>query len=304
MSKYRLSYLENGGYKSIDLSKLECLKGYKVTDIKTIDELTMKFKNYDEFVRFLKRNNIISDTNIQLEITIDKKINNTNNVYNKPIYNSDKLLFSSDEEIMSYDFMLKNIKKHIFDGKYMYNLALNYEEKYKNAYNRITGSSYILEIITIIKVNAIKLYNIGKHALSYNEFNEYENAINNLFNLELYKYDVDKSSNLVRITKKVDKDGNYMKSYRGAHDFVNLLKTLDPTIIKEEELEEREEFLVLNEDFRRINKEIVINYEFNDDIYYESGRDCVKDFESRQEMFAELQRESRRYCLKKGDGRL
>lgn len=302
MAKYRLSYLENGGYKDIDLSKLECLKGRVVTDIKTIDELTLNFKSCYDFMCFLKRNKIINDTNLKLEITIDKKVKNTKNVYNKPIFNSDKLLFSYDEELLKYDFILKKIREHILDGEYMYKFALNFEEKYQNAYNRITGSSFILGLITTIKVVAIKLSN--KEYLNDYDIENYKNAINNLFIIELYKYEsIKKNGNTVEITRKKDEDGNYIKNYRGAHDFVNLLKYLEPDIIKIEE-EEREEFLVLNEDFRRVNEKLVYSHKFEDEIYEDGIHDCIKDFEDRQDMFRELQRDSRKYCLKKGDGKI
>ena len=301
MAKYRLSYLENGGYKAIDLSKLECLNEYNVTDINVIDKLTMMFRGYDDFIRFLIRNKIIKDDNIKLEITIDKKLSHNGSTYNKPIFNSDKLLFSSDEELLKYSNILKNIREHIYDSDYIYKLAVNYEEKYSNAYNRISGSSFILGIISIIKTTAIKLEKNGKNSLSFNELNEYEDAINDLYIIELYKYDTIKENNrTVDIIRKKDAYGKYIKNYRGLHDFINLLKHLDPELVKIEE-DEPEEFLVLNEDFRRVNKEIVDNHVFQEEIY-EIDKDYMRDFDSRQDMFAELQRDSRKYCLKKGDG--
>lgn len=304
MAKYRLSYLENGGYKAIDLSKLICLKfkPTKVTDIRTIDELTMSFKSYDEFIEFLMRNKIINKKDLKLEITIDKKIEHSNESYNKPIYNSNKLLFKGDSELYNPSYILKNIKEHFFDSEYIYNLALNYEEKYKNAYNRITGSSSILGIITTIKVFALKLKSIGREMLEFDEIDQYDKALSNLFNLEVFKSNIIKDNNKITIKTKKDENGNNIKNYRGIHDFVILLKKLDPTIIKNniEEYEEKEEYLTLK-DFRKVNEEIVYSHEFNNDIYYDGINDCISDFESRQEMFRDLQRGSRKYCLRMSD---
>lgn len=306
MSKYRLSYLENGGYKDIDLSKLYCLrfKRTKVTDIRTIDELTMSFKNYEDFINFLKRNNIVDNTNINLEITIDKKIKHNGQVYNKPIYNSDKLLFGNDDELYHPSYILKIIRKHIFDSDFMYKLAKNYEEKYSNAYNRITGSSSILGIITAIKVFTIKKSNRDLDSFDFDEIDEYQDAVNNLLYLELFKSDIVKKDDKIKVKRKKDTNGDYIKNYRGLHDFVNLIKELEPNIVKNKNEDEvQEEFLTMK-DFRKVNEELVYNHHFDDSKYFDGINDFISDFESRQEMFRDLQRGSRKYILKKGDAKI
>ena len=303
MSKYRLSFLENGGYRNIDLSKLDCMqfKPAKPTDIRTIDELTMSFKCYEDFLEFLKRNKIIDNTDIKLEITIDKKIKHNKQVYNKPIYNSDKLLFKYDYELYNPSYILKQIKKHIYDVDYICKFANNYEEKYKNAYNRITGASTILGIITSIKVYAIRFNNMDYRDIKIEDMNRYQEAINKLLYLELFKSDIIKEKdNKIKIKRRKDEKGNYIKNYRGLHDIVNLIKELEPIVIKEEEIEPQEEFLTMK-DFRPVNRDIALNYNINDDIYID-GNDCYKDFEDIQEVFRELQRSSRKLTLKKGDG--
>ena len=73
MAKYRLSYLNVGGnYTSLDLKKLDCLKGLKTTDIEIIDRFTTNFTNEEELLEFLKRNKVINEDVNKLYITIDK----------------------------------------------------------------------------------------------------------------------------------------------------------------------------------------------------------------------------------------
>lgn len=227
MSKYRLSYLGYGGLKSIDLKKLDCLIGYKVTDIDVIDKFTTSFNNLEELLMFLKRNNLITDDVNKLYITIDKKVDN--NIINKKIYNGEKLLFKNDIELLKISFIYKWILSNKNNNNYIIAIANNYMDKYKNAYNRIDGSSYILSLFSTLKNIAI---NKNNYNIENGEINEFNKCISDFIDIEFYKLDKFKWTNYKIIEKKKDKNGNYLKNYRNIHDFVILIKELDKSLNK------------------------------------------------------------------------
>lgn len=279
MAKYRLSYLGYGGYKSIDLKKLECLSDRKVTDIQTLDEFTTSFKNMEELLLFLKRNKIIEREVNKLVITVDKKENEE--IINKKIYRGENLLFENDKMFLDMSFIYKWIMNNLKKPELMIAIFDNYIEKYQNAYNRTTGASYILNLFKSLKTLAINIKRTS--ALKPSEINEYENTVKEFINFEFYKLDKDILTKKGKIERKVEKDGTYKKNYRNIHDFIILLKTIDKNLNKYssfelssqnskilviednfEEPEEKEEFL-FESDILKANKEIVENYKENTD---------------------------------------
>lgn len=221
MSKYRLCYLGYGGYKSIDLSKLECLKGFKVTDIKVIDDFTTNFESEEELIEYLKKNGLIDSSVKKISITVDKKENN--NVINKKIYNGEKLMFKNDKKYLNASYIYQWLINNRNDYDAISIICDNYINKYKNAYNRIDGSSFILGLFTSILNLAIKLKN-NKESMSLRQINEYNDSISDFIDLEFYKIDKEKLKYEGKIVKKKDSDGKYLKSYRNIHDFINVLK--------------------------------------------------------------------------------
>ena len=224
MAKYRLSYLGYGGYKSIDLEKLECLNGRKVTDIQVIDEFTTSFENLESLLEFLKRNRIVDEDINKLVITVDKKENGE--TINKKIYRGENLLFESDKNFLNMSFVYKWIIGHSDDSDLIIAICDNYIEKYKNAFNRISGSSYILSLFNSLRALA---YNKKVNAEGYmraSEFKEFDDTVRDFINLEFYKIDKDILSKTGRIERKMENDGTYKKSYRNIHDFIILLKSI------------------------------------------------------------------------------
>ncbi len=280
MAKYRLSYLGYGGYKSVDLEKLECLMGRKVTDIQVIDEFTTSFDSVEVLLAFLKRNKIIEDDVTKLVITVDKKENGV--TINKKIYRGENLLLKSDKKFLDVSFVYKWIMANINNPDLMVDICNNYIEKYKNAYNRITGSSYILSLFSSLKALA---YNVKEKTGDYirpSELKEYENSVKEFINLEFYKVDKDVLIREGRIERKCEDNGVYKKSYRNIHDFIIFLKSLgidlekyknseiistinstfkiaDNHTVEEQEEEEQEEFLT-EDDVVRSNREFFRNY--------------------------------------------
>lgn len=286
MAKYRLSYLSYGGYKAIDLEKLECLKGKKVTDIQVIDEFTTSFKNMDTLLDFLKRNKVISEDINKLVITVDKK--QDGEIINKKIYRGENLLFKSDKNFLNTAFIYKWVISNNDDFNTLINICDNYIEKYKNAYNRITGSSYILSVFNSLRALALnKKENNG--FITPNELKEFNETIEDFINLEFYKIDKDILNNTGKIERKLD-NGTHKKSYRNIHDFVILLKSLDIDLNKSmvskpmietikvrdnnfvEEQEEFEEFLT-SEDINRVNVSILKDYKYEKYEGYQDGID-------------------------------
>lgn len=308
MAKYRLSYLGYGGYKSIDLEKLECLSGRKVTDIQVIDEFTTSFENAESLLEFLKRNKIIDEDVNKLVITVDKKENGE--TINKKIYRGENLLFKSDKNFLDMSFVYKWIMNHSDNSDLIIKICDNYIEKYKNAYNRITGSSYILSLFNSLRTLA---YNKKENADRYmraSELKEFDDSVRDFINLEFYKIDKDVLSKTGEIERKMENDGTYKKSYRNIHDFIILLKSMGLNLnkaLKEEvstkrnstisvidnvqsfqtEEVEHEEFLTAD-DVSRSNKEFFKNYKEEDtteddlniggnDVYYRMSREELEE---------------------------
>lgn len=308
MAKYRLSYLGYGGYKSIDLEKLECLSGRKVTDIQVIDEFTTSFENVESLLEFLKRNKIIDEDVNKLVITVDKKENGE--TINKKIYRGENLLFNGDKDFLDMSFVYKWIMNHSDNSDLIIKICDNYIEKYKNAYNRITGSSYILSLFNSLRALA---YNKKENADRYmraSELKEFDDSVRDFINLEFYKIDKDVLSKTGEIERKMENDGTYKKSYRNIHDFIILLKSMGLNLnkaLKEEvstkrnstisvidnvqsiqtEEVEHEEFLTAD-DVSRSNKEFFKNYKEEDtseedlniggnDVYYRMSREELEE---------------------------
>ena len=304
MAKYRLSYLGNGGYKSVDLEKLECLSGRKVTDIQVIDEFTTSFENMESLLQFLKRNKIIDEDINKLVITVDKKENDE--TINKKIFRGENLLFESDKNFLDMSFVYKWIINHSDNSDLIIKICDNYIEKYKNAFNRISGSSYILSLFNSLRALAYsKKENVGSY-MRTSELKEFDDSVRDFINLEFYKIDKDVLSRTGKIERKMGNDGSYKKSYRNIHDFIILLKEMginlnkclsedfvfkkksDISIVdnKQDELvkeTEVEEFLT-EDDVIRTNKQFFKDYKEEDvdnediivdgnDIYYRMSRE-------------------------------
>lgn len=313
MAKYRLSYLSFGGYKALDLEKLECLKGKKVTDIQVIDEFTTSFLNMETLLEFLKRNKIINEDINKLVITVDKK--QDGETINKKIYRGENLLFSSDKNFLNTSFIYKWIMSNSNDFDTIIKICDNYIEKYKNAYNRITGSSYILGVFNSLRILALNKKE-NKDYISPSELKDFNDAIKDFINIEFYKIDKDVLNNTGKIERKCEDNGTYKKSYRNIHDFVILLKSLGIDLNKtklnkpmietlkirdnniEEEQEEFEEFLT-NEDINRVNDSILRNYKYEEYEGYQDGNDYYTPI-TKEELSSALY-ESGMKLVKKGN---
>ncbi len=269
MGKYSLCYLKNDSLISIYLKRLDFFKDKDEFDIKNIDSFTMQFYNELDLKEYLINNNILPEGKYHLAIALKKKINNE--YYNKPIYDSDRLFFTGDKNIITCKYVLEQFRRHMLDGNFMYAAALNYEEKYQHARSRIKGSSIILKVVNIIKNISKKITKSGVNSLSKYEIEIYTNSINLLLDFELYKGEL-KIVNSSRIfeVKKDDSNKNII-NYRGLRDIVNLIKKINEKTIEslcesrnniincsEEQFglnRNTEEFLT-HEDFKDINKKL------------------------------------------------
>lgn len=224
MSKYRLCYIQYDSYKDVDLSKLYCLKGFDLTDIKTIDAFTMKFNNESELLDYLKRNDIISKNVKKLYITIDKKSKETGLYYNKKIFRGEILLFK--EYIDLYD--VSNIYKFLIglnkDKDFYVDLCDNYIEKYRASYSKDRNSSTILSIFV-----ALKKCVLNNYKGNYKEFIE---NIEDFINVEFYKINKELFLKHHEIERKKDKDGA-LKNYRNIHDFISFIEDRSYIFTKE-----------------------------------------------------------------------
>lgn len=262
MAKYRLSYLGYGGFKSIDLEKLECLHGRKVTDIQVIDEFTTSFENLEVLLEFLKRNEVIDEDVNKIVITVDKKENGE--TINKKIYRGENLLFKSDRNFLDMSFVYKWIMKHAEDSNLIIDICNNYIEKYKNAYNRITGSSYILSLFNSLRALA---YNKTENAQGYmraSELKEFDDSVRDFINLEFYKIDKGVLSKEGRIERKREEDGTYKKSYRNIHDFIILLKSMDLSLEKSMGsgyIPNKQQTLIITDNIQQVEEEVIDDVE-------------------------------------------
>lgn len=293
MSKYRLCYEEYGILKSIDLSLIKNLKE-PVTTIETIDSITTKFDTEKELINYLKRINLVPNTTDKLYISIDKKIND-NVVLNKKIYNGEYQLYSDKKDYLNISFIEKWIYKNKDNYDYIISIAKNYIEKYQNAYNRITGASYILTIFKTLEYYA-KL--LKDNTFTNTVKGDYENLIKEFIEIEFYKYDKVKLSNERKIIIKRDKINKKITNQRNIHDFIilitNMCKELNNdyisdnndilnNIIKEEYKDE--EFLTLD-DIENNTKKMVKNYN-EEDYSYQDGNDFYKSL-TKQEIYETL----------------
>lgn len=263
MAKYRLSYLNYGGFKAVDLKQLECLKGHNITDLSVIDKFTTSFENMEELLLFLRRNQIIDDKVTGLAITIDKKENGK--TVNKKIYNGEKILFKSDYNCLSVSFIYKWLSANRTNFDKIIKICDNYIEKYHSAYNRIDGSSYILSVFYELRALAIGLKN-NDLEISNSLSLEYENLIEDFMTIEFFKIDKEKTTK-DNIVRKRNEDGTCPKQYRNIHDFVLLMKKMDKdldlyksdrlidvnnVIVMDNEKEDEHEEFLTGEDFKSI----------------------------------------------------
>ena len=221
MSKYRLCYEEYGILKSIDLSLIKNLKE-PVTTIETIDSITTKFDTEEDLINYLKRINLVPSTTDKLYISIDKKINN-NVVLNKKIYNGEYQLYSDKKDYLNISFIEKWIYKNKDNYDYIISIAKNYIEKYQNAYNRITGASYILTVFKTLEYYA-KLLKDNTFTNTVKE--DYENLLKEFIEIEFYKYDKIKLSKERKIIIKRDKINKKITNQRNIHDFIILITNM------------------------------------------------------------------------------
>ena len=268
MAKYRLCYLEDKKYISIDLSKLECLAGKKVTELKTIDNFTTCFDNGYDLLEFLKRNKLISSNVDHLYITMDKK--KSERVFNSKIYKGEYLLFKKDRIFLE----LSNIYKwFLYNQTHNPDILINfcdksikkYTIKFKNEEEKEKKTSIVL-MFEELKSLIIRIKDIKN--IFFNVQQEFDNLIDEVFDFEFY---TDK-------TKKT-------KKYKNIHDFVVFLKSEDLNLynykfnyikiknlisIKDntdtnEIIEIEEEFLTEEEISKMYNEDVLIKIKKIDD---------------------------------------
>lgn len=261
MAKYRLSYLKYGGFKSINLNGLECLKDFDTTDLSVIDKFTTNFQDMNELLEFLKRNGLIENNITGLAITIDKK--EDGKVVNKKIYNGEKILFKSDYKYLSVSFIYKWLSSNRYNLDKIIKICDNYIEKYHNAYNRIDGSSYILSIFNGLRRLAYG-YKNNSIEITNSVHLEYNKLIDDFMTIEFFKVDKDKLKNGEIIRKRND-DGTCPKQYRNIHDFVILMKKIDKDLdlYKSDKLIDENNVVIKNnnESVSKISENFAIDYE-------------------------------------------
>lgn len=298
MSKYRLSYVKYGRYFNVNLQGLEFFKNKKYTDIDVIDEFTTNFNNLNELIEYLKNSELIDDDCNKLFITIDKKENNF--IRQKKIYNGDKLLFKNDKEYLKISYIYKWIMINKDNYDYMITIANNYLEKYKNAYNRITGSSNHLALFYSLK-NLARVLKANNSLESSEVFKEFEECVEDFINIEFYKIDKDIYTKERRIEIKKDSNGIRQKSYRNIHDFVLLMKEIDISLGNNPQTYFEEEEFLTKEDFRRSDTEILDNYHNEKFDSYVDGNDFIK-CPNKTEIKNAFKAISKKLILPKGDG--
>lgn len=210
MAKYRLCYLENEQYVAVDLSKLECLNGKKITDLKTIDEFTTGFDNGYDLLEFLKRNKLISSNVDHLYITMDKK--NSDRVFNSKIYKGEYLLFKKDRIFLE----LSNIYKwFLYNQTHNPDILINfcdksikkYTIKFKNDEEKEKKTSIVL-MFEELKSLIIRIKDIKN--VFFNVQQTYDDLIDEVFEFEFF-------------TDKIKKK----RKYKNIHDFVVFLRSED-----------------------------------------------------------------------------
>lgn len=174
MSKYkfRLSYIDIYGIKPIELSKLECLNGLNMTDIKEIDKFTTKFKDLNELLKFLKTNKLIPQNIDNLYISFDVK---EDNVIKQQYYAYNKrIFFKNDSEKLKTSYACSIIRNKIQDGCFINDLISHYMQKYpyKNFNSLYTASRYVARY--------------GYHSLTPSEQSLYREEINSLISFIFY----------------------------------------------------------------------------------------------------------------------
>ena len=142
---------------------------------------------------------ILSENNLEVK-EYDKKINN--NVLNKKIYNGEYQVYSDNKDYLNVSFIEKWIYKNKDKYDYIISIAKNYIEKYQNAYNRITGASYILTVFKTLKYYA-KL--MKDNTFTNNIKEDYETLLKEFIEIEFYKYDKVKLSKERKFVIKRDK---------------------------------------------------------------------------------------------------
>lgn len=175
MSKYkfRLSYKDNDNFIPIELNKLQCLKGFDVTKIKTIDNFTTSFDGYYSILEFLKRNKLIPKDVSELFITIDSK--EDDKVIQKPYTYSDIIFIKLDRDMLKFSYVYNRIFNNIEDGEYINNLINHYQGIYKNK-----SFWFVDSISFLIKEN-------GYYSLTPTERNEYYEELKKIVDFVFYR---------------------------------------------------------------------------------------------------------------------
>jgi len=302
MSKYNLCYKRYGKTIPIELNKLECLKDKKTTDIKIIDIFTMQFKDKESLLNYLKEQKLIDKYINDVFITVDKKDKETGLKIDKKIFNGDILIFSDYNTSYNASTVINNVLNNRHNHKFIIRLCDNYLEKYQNAYDRITGSSFILSTLKTIKTLATKIEE-ENYEMNVVEMQAYYQCLNDFVTMEFYKIDKEHLKNTGKIKKKIDKYGRLQMSYRNIHDYITLLLSFkkNKKQTREEIVEEKvehEEFLT-EEDIKRSNREIMTTYQ-SKGFPEEDGNDWIVPA-SYEEIEDSLYESGMKLCLKPGD---
>lgn len=180
MSKYkfRLSYKKDDEFIPIKLENLQCLKGFDVTEIKTIDNFTTSFVSYNSILEFLKCNKLINEDVGELFITIDYK--EDGKTIQKPYAYSDIIFTKLDREILKFSYVYNRIFSNIDNGEYINNLINHYQEIFKNkSFWFIERTSFIIK-------------EDGFYSLTPSEHNEYYEKLKEFVDFVFYKKQKDK----------------------------------------------------------------------------------------------------------------
>ena len=284
MSKYRLSYYDNGVTNSIDLSKLDFFKDKDCYDIKYIDEFTMQFSDLRDLLSFLKINNVVDEDVKRVFITKDKRDKDSKIVNREKIYNGDYLLFKNSSVYFHMSYIYKYLTDNLENGEVIEQIVDSYYKKY---FSRGIGPKYIENVLLSLKSLSKFVKNSGYSSLPNSEINEYVNNIDKFMIFEFYKYDYIPYKG--EFVKRTDNDGNSIRNHINMRNFIinvilknKKLNNISEVVSSKEKAldDEHEEFLTY-EDFEMSDREIIDSYsndekDVNDEHYFRPNKRELK----------------------------
>ena len=296
--KYRLSYINGVTKKAIDLSKLECLNNLDVTELENIDNFIASFKSKDELLNFLRENELIDEKvrNVFITREIKDKIVK-GGVYQERIYYGECLFYKDDYSFLNKKQIKYFIRTNAEEGRIIRIIAENYLKKYQNGPNNIRG------VLETLKKLASTIESKGMSSISYSDEVEYNKCIESFISFEFNKYDYNTFTR--EFIRKRTTDGKSINNYNSIRRFAifvinnpelkeKFMKGVENKIIPKLDVydnesvfkkevkfkdinttEDHEEFLT-EEDFEKVNHNILETYDDSESIYEEDGHEHIR----------------------------